>query len=840
MAAKSRNARGQPPLDFIWSPGYHLASVYLRKVGFREKPPHSGRKGCPTMKNSTSRLLQGFSLMVLSGLAFSAWAQPAPGDLASLTNATPAGDWSIKLWRYLFGSFADSPFSPGGPDTLMGNMFVVFNTAVFVVGFAWAMYGIVGGIVATAHEGEVLGKRLSTVWFPIRMIMGIVGMIPMFGGFTMYQAIMMMLTTVGIGIGNSLWTAGVESTSSMQALVNNSQFHPTSSSQVRSAVKAAFMSGVCIAAELEEEAKMSPPLPASQQVRINHFQQASTQGAGYTFGSTDDPKKCGSFQVQGNARQSGTLTNVHDEASWGFRAGGVNYDAIQSAATAAYVSGMATIVDQTANLGRQWYLARKAANASGAAQPPIPVETLDALADSFVKNSSAAISKYNVDGGGLQASVKSNMLSLGWFGAGAWYSTFAEANAAIADASKGPTVSASSPGTGFGSLNSETGRALNAASAAYADAMKVQNADVGDGTRALLDSAIRDHCSGSSTINGMIGTATGNCSLGQGIVSASIRASAIGSGGGGDSGGLGSFDSAGLVNPIIMMKNMGDYVMSFSATVLMIGPIMSVAKMIPGVGKFLGAADKGMDAASAMPGPAGDAAKSLGGFFAIIKTIAMVTLVLGAFMAIYIPLIPFITWMGAILAYAASVIEGLAGGSLHAMAHLDGDGDGLGQRTGHGYLFMINVIARPSLMIIGFFVASALMIVIGTLQAQLFLPAMANVQGNSVTGLFSIVAFLLVFFVMNVTLISASFNLIYVITDQVLGFVGGQINSHMGRDTEDKANNVFMLAARVGPQAIGQAAAAKAAVMKDGAGKLGDKLGGAAGGLGGAKKGSAG
>ncbi|MGE3433977.1 MAG: hypothetical protein AB7I22_23575 [Ramlibacter sp.] len=89
----------------------------------------------------TARLIQGISLMALGLASLGAFAQLPPGDLSGLTNATPAGDWSIKLWRYLFGSFADNPFAPGGPNTLMGNIFVIFNTAVFVVGFAWAMYG---------------------------------------------------------------------------------------------------------------------------------------------------------------------------------------------------------------------------------------------------------------------------------------------------------------------------------------------------------------------------------------------------------------------------------------------------------------------------------------------------------------------------------------------------------------------------------------------------------------------------------------------------------------------------------------------------------------------------
>ena len=77
-------------------------------------------------------------------------------------------------------------------------------------------------------------------------------------------------------------------------------------------------------------------------------------------------------------------------------------------------------------------------------------------------------------------------------------------------------------------------------------------------------------------------------------------------------------------------------------------------------------------------------------------------IVFSAAMSIYIPLIPFITWMGAVLAYVAFMIEGLAGALLHALSHLDGDGEGLGQRTTHGYMFYINALARPALMIIGF------------------------------------------------------------------------------------------------------------------------------------------
>lgn len=749
------------------------------------------------------RLLTGLTMMALSFWSISAVAQSlqSPGDLTGLMSATPQGDWSMKLWRYVFGDFADSPFSPGTPGTLLGNLFVIFNTAIFTVGFSWAMYGVTTGVVQTAHEGEVLGKRLSTVWFPIRMTVGIAGMVPVFKGFTLFQSLMMMMTAVGIGIGNSLWTAGVNSTSEMQALVNQDNFQPTAVSDVRKTVQSIFLSGVCLAGEQDAETHHNPPLASSQTVGVVPYALDGQQEGGYRFGSQDDPMKCGSVSVQANARS--------ESSALAFRAGGVNYNAIATAAAQAYKNGMTTMVQSTVDLAKQWYAARKAANDNDTAPPQIPMDQLNAVVQNFISTSRSAITAQTVDAGALRDSVKSNMTALGWFGAGAWFSTFAEANAAIADAAKGPTMSATALGSGFSNIESTTMRAVEAAQAGMSQALAKERAVTGDTSRAILDSAIQDSCSMAGVnFSSTLGTATGNCSLGQSIVSAGIRASAIGSGGGGNSGTF-SLDSTGLVNPIIMMKNIGDYVMSFSSTVLVAGAAMEAFAETSMVGKVASGADNLIGKVTGSK-----ISDKLAGLWSVLKLAAIMFLVLGTFLSIYVPMIPFVTWMGAILAYAASVIEGMAGASLHAMAHLEGEGEGLGQRTGHGYLFMINVIARPALMVIGFFVASALMIIIGTLQAQLFLPAMANVQGNSITGIFSIGAFLIIFGVMNLTLISASFNLIYVITDQVIGFVGGHINSHLGRETEDKVHGVFMVAGRFAPNAMSQVGALREQMNK--------------------------
>lgn len=743
-------------------------------------------------------LLMAAALMMMG--TGNLWAQAAPPDLNALTAATPDGDWSMKMWRSLFGDFAENPFSTlGGPTTLLGGVFVIFNGCIFVVGFFWALYGVMSGVVQTAHEGEVLGRRMSTVWFPIRMITGIAGMIPIFGGFTLTQAIMMSLTTIGIGIGNAMWSGAVNNTNQFQAFMQTSTFSPSNMAQIRDSAKTIFMANVCIIAQGQHDT-------ATNVAPVNQFRVSqNTAGSAYsvTYGSEANPTACGSLNAQ---LQSRTSDGLLDGLS--FRSGSVNYLQISRTADDVYRFGMATMQNEIANIARDWYIQRENAVTNNTAVPPVPLDRIDQAANNFVTNSVRAITQaVDAGDGALQQAARRNMLDVGWFGAGAWYSTFAEVNAAIADAAKGPAITSTLMN---GPYSTTADDALDQAAESFlvAEAARGNGSSTGDQSRALLDSAITDSCVVLGIEANAIGTATGNCSLGQAVVSAAIRGTAIGSGGGGNGAGNVGLDSEGFVNPVIMMKNMGDYVMSFSSTLILgekIGDMIGFIASKTPLGKA------GEIASSTIGKAVMNTMDSDGSTMAVLKTVAMVTLVLGAAMAIYIPLVPFITWMGAIVAYAASMIEGLAGATLHAMAHLESDGEGMGQRTTHGYLFYVNAVSRPALMIIGFFVASALVVALGTLQAHLFLPAMANVQGNSMTGLFSIIMFLIVFFVMNATLITACFNLIYVITDQVIGFVGGQIDSRLGRDTEDKVNNMFLMAARVGPSAIGQAGAARAA-----------------------------
>lgn len=102
-------------------------------------------------------------------------------------------------------------------------------------------------------------------------------------------------------------------------------------------------------------------------------------------------------------------------------------------------------------------------------------------------------------------------------------------------------------------------------------------------------------------------------------------------------------------------------------------------------------------------------------------------------------------------------------------------------------------------MVLGFFIASAFIVGIGTLIPHTFASMIAGVQGNSMTGLASIIGLLVVYIVVNITLIQQSFELISVLPDQIIGYFGaGDAGQTLGRDAQGKINAAIMSSTRQG------------------------------------------
>src|SRR5690606_37414541 len=135
----------------------------------------------------------------------------------------PPADESIKMLRGVLGEeFANNPFSGdvlGNPTTLLGSRIFIFNSIAFVLGDAHLLRILIGTIADSANDGEVLGKKGSGVWMPARISAGIFGMLPVLGGFSIMQGIMMVSIALGVGAANLLTTKIIDQTRDMQAIL---------------------------------------------------------------------------------------------------------------------------------------------------------------------------------------------------------------------------------------------------------------------------------------------------------------------------------------------------------------------------------------------------------------------------------------------------------------------------------------------------------------------------------------------------------------------------------------------------------------------------------------------
>lgn len=705
-----------------------------------------------------------------------------PQSVDQLTKASPAGDESISMLNGIIGgNFFTSPLTAiGGASTLLGGMLLVFNGAIFLVAVAWGTYNLLRGIIGTAQDGEVLGKQMSAVWMPIRMVTGVAGIVPVFGGFNLAQVVYVVVTAVGIGIANMMFSAAVQMTAGFSTLLSPMLVAPNLGTDHSRLAQSLMYTEVCYLARRYEEASLAQgaSLGPGEQIKSQSLDAAAVAGpdklvlVGGTlvkYGSDTKPNMCGHAALLAKPGSNPSLPS-----SLSYSNPAVNYAQVDMAVRNGYAAAQQQMVEKVRSLAAAWWAQRMASlDAPGASLPKGPVDELEAAARSFgaaAQNAATQAAK-QTDQGLIHAGVREKMVSGGWVVMGSWHSAFTEANSAVVDAVSAVSVSVSPPESTDSTIMTEAMLALDRSMGAARE-ISTSASQKADGASAFKQVI----CSGFPSLS----TDVGSCSLGQMAVKVVIGGAASGTGGGQ------------LIDPIVMFKNLGDWLMSAGGTVLAVattaktvGTIAEtgseIVKKIPLVGNLAGRV------ADVVGATAGKALSTIGGWLLMA---AGTLLFIGAVMSVYIPLVPFITWMGGLVQYFVIFFEGMAAMTLAALAHMDTQGEGMGQRTEPGYIFLLNMIARPGLMVLGFVAASAACVALGSLQAKLFLPAIANAQGNSVTGLFSFITLLLIFLVLNWTLIQGLYNMIFLLPDNVIGILGRSGGADIGKEVEGKTYNL--------------------------------------------------
>lgn len=155
------------------------------------------------MKNLWTRLCTVLMNFILPSLAF---AEETFSEAVSFS--PPPSDISVTFLENIFG-VVDGVLHGTGSQ-IMGEMFSVFNAAVLALGGIVIMYIILVSTMNTAHEGQMLGQKWSSIWVPVRATMGLALLIPKASGYCMMQVFVMWVVVQGIGVADKVWGAALD------------------------------------------------------------------------------------------------------------------------------------------------------------------------------------------------------------------------------------------------------------------------------------------------------------------------------------------------------------------------------------------------------------------------------------------------------------------------------------------------------------------------------------------------------------------------------------------------------------------------------------------------------
>lgn len=122
--------------------------------------------------------------------------------------APHAGDLSVSYLATIFG-VVDGVLHGTGSQ-IIGTMFGVFNSIVLTMGLTILTYTFIVSTINTAHEGEMMGKKWSSIWIPLRVSTGVALLLPKASGYSFLQIMVMWIVVQGAGAADKVWNVALD------------------------------------------------------------------------------------------------------------------------------------------------------------------------------------------------------------------------------------------------------------------------------------------------------------------------------------------------------------------------------------------------------------------------------------------------------------------------------------------------------------------------------------------------------------------------------------------------------------------------------------------------------
>lgn len=650
-----------------------------------------------------------------------------------------ADDVSVKVINQIFGGLVN-----GGNDAFAGAI-TTFNAAVLIIGGILATYTLLAGTLGTAHDGEMLGKKFSSVWIPIRYALGTALVLPVIGngGYCMMQQIVIWLAMQGIGLADSVWDSYMK-TPGVAANMTPSV------SMKKSALKLAedaYLLTACVQAN-QLAVELSDEILKLDKI-YKYGWSLSSDGKQWIFGDgkalfSSGDTQCGNIKFADPIANSTPTKDTTKTDNLGYLGpldnlfAPTDVSAINEAhktATAALIQSMGVVSAATIKVGdydgpiaeQNHALIENAANAY--------VATVQAAAKG-VANSPSDSSK--------------TAHKYGWFLAGAYFMNTVITNNRITNA-----IAAVPSSSYKESYVSDTAKGI------FNWASKVVD-------------HVKERGLGTNLMDGVIQAAT-------------------------------TVDLYDLKNdtrhPVIIINEMGDRlqtiwmivmgVLAAAAGVGLLASATPLGKVATLAAKFSGTADKVLVVVALLALP----------------ILALAAMAFTA--KYLIPMLPFMMWLGIIGGWLIALVIAVIAAPLWAIMHLHPNGDDLTGKGGNGYMMVLGLLLRPVLAIFGFIAAITISSVMGEFINKVYFQVFAFSQGdgNGIGWFFGMIAGAAIYIGIMFSFIKKTFSLMHVIPDELMKWIGGgsdQLGHYAGKMGEGSSGGVAQVAAFTAGRGLGQ------------------------------------
>jgi defect in organelle trafficking protein DotA len=719
----------------------------------------------------------------------------------------PMTDKSRQYLGMIFGGNVGPIVLSNENNLVIGKLFAQLNTVVFVLGTIMIGYITIASTLNTAKEGKALGQRWSSLWIPMRAVLGLLVMVPTpTTGYSVIQVTVMWFVLQGIGAANSVWVLALNALNTGQTVtavqgrnVSNENMllsNSISPEWLQLVLQSSFRSAVCA-----QFVNAFAAVNEADNLQLTNYARANTGGGQVTFylnpngtgeinigfqgGNTnvngvDFTKICGSGTIQCH-NLDGKDGNCTDSTKIGEIYGALNvvYQSMFNLATpfVTSIEGLSTPLNYN----------RAVTEISGA------LSGSAGLYESQIAELTGTIMQMAKSSGGPDfRATTSTAEQLGWIHAGSYYMTLSSQFSAILNS--GDTKLLTSAGYGTVNAQLDTDAKSYIAYLGKKIGTTIQGSDINTSILGGVNSAMA-FTSYTAGVNDPI---YGMMTLGTSLDSDKVPNSTIS-----------NFFNALLVSPTSLVPHVaagggepvgGGAAISGSATKYgLVG--ISAADAISKFQNWIGGSDEPlmgiamfgshlMVSAERMVGIAFGLAVALslasipncfvwlGGITdiavkgALYPTIGAGILLwsVGAAFAVYMPMIPYLMFTATAVGWMFAVIEAVVAAPVLALGFISPAGDELG-KAGQGLLILVGLFMRPTLMILAFILASRLLKAVLTLVNNMFAFTIGSTVAGVSPGLGWIVPmFLYASFVIALT--NKTFSLIHVLPDKIMRWIG--------------------------------------------------------------------